>query len=307
MASTFDDIWRELVFYNPEVPKRLIQSWVKDGFQEVRDTKLWSWAVKESQFTVIDAVSDGTITVTKDSVTITGAGTTFLAAHVGEQIKIGNHVFTVATRTSDTEITIDRVFPDGTEAGVGYTIFTAYITAPSDFYGFVSVLDPNRPARLITDMDQSRLDWLDPQRQRTGEALALADLRYSPDTTPLPMYELWPHQKSAKGFRILYWSISSDFSALQELPYTIPDRLIKLYALSELADWPGTRDKPNPMHNFRQADRSRVRFEALLQKLAIEDGEIYATEVWTDVPSVLITSESVRSGPFSAHGHHGHF
>ena len=80
MASTFDDIWRELVFYNPEVPKRLIQSWVKDGFQEVRDTKLWSWAVKESQFTVIDAVSDGTITVTKDSVTITGAGTTFLAA-----------------------------------------------------------------------------------------------------------------------------------------------------------------------------------------------------------------------------------
>ena len=307
MASTFDAIWRELSFYNPEVPTRLIQSWVKDGFQEVRDSKLWSWAVKESQFTTIEQVTDGTITATKDSATILGAGTTFLAAHVGQQIKLGNHVFTVATFTSVTEITIDRTYPDETEAGKGYSIFTGYVTVPSDFYGFVSVIDANRPARLHTNMDQSRLDWLDPQRQRTGDALALADLRYSPDTTPLPMYELWPHQKAAKGFRILYWSISADFSTLQELPFTIPDRLIKNYALSEMADWPGTRDKPNPMFSIRLAARKRNAFEELLIKLAIEDGEIYATEVWTDIPMTLITSESVRSGPFTVHGHHGHF
>lgn len=304
MASTFDAIWRELSFYNPEVPSRLIQSWVKDGFQETRDSKLWSWAVKESQFTVIDEVTTGTVTATKDSTAIVGVGTNFLAAHIGQQIKLGNHVFTIASRSDTTNIVIDRGYPDTTESGKGYSIFTGYVTVPSDFYGFISVIDSNRPAKLHTNMDQTRLDWLDPQRTRTGEALALVDLRYSPDATPLPMYELWPHQKSARGFRFLYWSISTDFSAAQALPFSIPDRLIKFYALSELADWPGTRDKPNPMFSIRNADRKRLQYEALLQKLAVEDGEIYATEVWTDIPSTLITSESVRSGAFTSHGHH---
>ena len=283
-----------MVFYNPDVPARLLQSWTKDGFQELRDAKLWSWAVGETDFATVAATSGGTITVTKDSTAIVGAGTAFASGDVGEQIKISNRIFTIASRSDTTNLVIDRNWPLATDSGVGYSIFTAYVTVPTDFYGFVSVIDPDIPSRLWTNFDISHLDFVDPQRTTGGRPRLLADLKWSGDSTPAPMYELWPHQGGIKAFRVLYWKISTDFSKSQALPYTIPDRVIKQYVKSELADWPGTIERPNPMFSRLRSLEARAKFDSTLSDLMIQDDDIFNTDFWIDTPMTPLTDVFLR-------------
>ena len=294
MANTFNAIWRELVFYNPDVPPRLVQSLTKDAFQELRDAKLWSWAVSETDFSTIASVSGGTIAVTNGSTAITGTGTTFVAAHVGEQIKISNRVFTIATRTSDTAITIDRNWPATTASGLGYTVLTAYLTVPTDFYGFVSVIDVDIPAKLWTNFDVRHIDFQDPQRVESGDPRLLADLKWSADATPAPMFELWPHQTGVKGLRALYWKIHPDFSKSQALPYTIPDRVIKQYVKSELADWPGTIERPNPLYSRLRSAEFRAKYDVTLADLMIQDDDIFNTDFWVDTPMTPMSDKFLR-------------
>lgn len=308
MASTFNDIWRELRFYAPDAPVQLIQSLTKDAFQEIRDSKLWSWAVAEDQFTTIAEVNDGTIAVVNGDETVTGTGTNFVSALEGEQIKIKTRIYTVATVTNATSLELDRVWAEEDQSGLGYSIFTAYVTVPQEFYGFVSVIDPTVPVRLFTNFDVSQLDFFDPRRQVTGNPQLLADLRWSPDTDSAPMYELWPHQKIQRGFRLLYWRLSADFSKVVQLPYTIPDRLIKQYVKAELAEWPGTLERPNPLHSIAKARHYRDRYDTTLLDVQLQDDDIYLTDLWTNVPMVSLTAEFLRdhSIGFPGIGHHGH-
>ncbi len=294
MANTFNDIWREMVFYNPDVPSRLLQAWVKDAFQEIRDAKLWSWAVGETDFLTIAAVSGGTITVTNASAAIVGVGTAFAAAHVGKQIKIGGRVFTIASRSDTTNLVIDKNWPLATAGSTSYSILDAYVTVPTDFYGFVSVIDPDVPAKLWTNFDVSHIDFLDSKRTTTGNPRLLADLKWSADSTPAPMYELWPHQTGLKGLRALYWKIHSDFSKSQALPYTISDRVIKHYVKSELADWPGTIERPNPMFSRLRSVHARAKFEKSLEDLMMQDDDIFNTDFWIDTPMTPLSDKFLR-------------
>lgn len=284
MANTFNDIWRELSMYNTDIPPQLIQGWVKEAFTAVRDAKLWSWAVEEDQFETILAVSTGDLTVTNGSTAIVATTSPFVAGHVGLQVKIDGRVFTIASQSDANNAVLDRSWPadTGTQSG---TVLTAYVAAPSDFYGFISVIDTGSARRLWTNVSASRLDFVDPKRVSTGAPTVLADRKWR--TTPssaatVPMYELWPHPTTLRGMRLLYWKIHPDFSKSQALPYTIPDRIIKNYALSRMSMWPGDNKNPNRMHSRVSAKQFRDDFDEDLQTSIIQDDEIFDTDFWLD-------------------------
>ena len=291
----FASVWREVILYNPFLPIQLAQSWEKDAFQVVREAKFWSWAVKSSQFTFPAEETTGTVSLTNDSTTVTGSGTSFASSHVGLQIKLGNHLFSVSAVANSTSLTIDRAWPDATASGQGYSIFRAYVTVPTDFFGFISVKDPDASRRLWTSFDIVHIDAVDPQRTSTGNPSLLASLEWSSDATPAPMFEAWPHQKSVKGLDYLYWKIHPDFSSSQSIPYNIPESLIKAYVLGELCDWPGDLNSPNPMFSERKATHWRNKFNDRLSQLMVTDANIYASDVWTDLPMAPLSMAFIRS------------
>ena len=299
--------------YNADIPARLIQSWVNEGWTKLYDAKLWSWSVEEGSFQTIPVVDAGTLTLTNGNATVTATTSPFTTAHVGQQIKINSIVFTIDSRADANNVDLDRVYPLETGTATG-SVFTAYISTPIDFYGFVSVLDVANTRRLWTNIDMTRLDLADPKRTTTGNPTVLADRKWktSPSSaTTVPMYELWPHATTSaiRDYKMLYWKIPADFSRTAGLPHTIPDRIIKNYALARMSKYPGDAKNPNPMQSRLEAAAYMAEFRDDLIDAIVRDDEIFDTDLWLDTKMAHLHGPIGRTetGPFPFFGHHGHF
>jgi hypothetical protein len=180
---------------------------------------------------------------------------------------------------------------------------------PTDFYGFVSVIDTEAGRRLWTNIDMKMLDFADPQRTDGGKPTVLADRKWktSPSSaTTVPTYELWPHPSAEKAYRILYWKVPAAFSRTVALPHTISDRIIKNYARAMMSGWPGTNKNPNRMQSRTAKADYLQEFRDDLQDLMIKDDEIFDTDVWTDTKMIDLHGPVRRTeaGPFPSYGHH---
>jgi len=278
MADSFESVWREVHQYAPTVPAPLVQRWTRDAFRSLRGRHLWSWAIAEDQWTFPTAYTSGSITLTNSSKSVSGNGTVWTSAHKGLQLKTNNEIYTVSVVGSSTSITLDRKWAGSTSSSESYSIYKAYVKAPSDFQAFVSVVDPDNEWRLHTHLDRQYLDAIDAARGNSGSPSVVADLFYS--STGRAMYEVWPHVVSTKGIKFLYWKKSSDFSDIQDLPYTVDGDVVKLGALARLCLFPGTRENPNPMFNIRLADRYGREFDEAIGRLITEDNNIYPNDAW---------------------------
>ncbi len=304
MPNTFNKIWRAMSLYNTDIPPRLLQDWTQEAWTKIYDSKLWSWAVEEDQFTTILAVPTGDLTVTNGSTTVTAVSTTpFIDPdHIGLQLKINGSVFTIDSITSTSIVELDRNYPfeTGTQQG---TVQTVYVDAPTDFYGFVSVIDVDAAIRIWTNIDMKHIDRVDPRRQAVGKPTVLADRKWKthPSTaTTVPTYELWPNPTVLRVYRFLYWKVPADFSRLVALPHTISDRLIKNYVRAQMSTWPGTTERPNRMQSRVQAAEFMKEFRDDLQDSMIKDDEIYDTDLWIDTKMTDLNGPIGRTeaGPF---------
>ncbi len=306
MANTFNKIWRSLSMYNADIPPRLIQDWVEEAWTKVCDAKLWSWALEEGQFETVASVATGTLTLTNGSATATAGTSPFTTAHVGHQIKIASHVFTIDARADANNITLDRTWPLATTSANSGTVLSAYFQAPTDFYGFVSVLDVEAGRRIWTNIDIKHLDRQDPKRTSTGAPTILADRKWktSPSSaTTVPMYEFWPHPTTKRAYRILYWKVPALFSRTVALPHTISDRILKNYARAMMSTWPGDNKNPNRMHSRISAKDFMAEFRDDLVDAIVRDDEIFDTDVWLDTKMTDLHGPIGRteSGPFPSH------
>lgn len=78
-----------------------------------------------------DEYTTGTVTVTNGSATVTGSGTTFIAAMVGRYFKpttegTDEMWYRISARTADTTITLENVYEGTTTAGASYKISEAF-------------------------------------------------------------------------------------------------------------------------------------------------------------------------------------
>ncbi len=304
MSNTFNSIWRVMSLYNADIPPRLLQDWTQEAWQKICGSKLWSWALEEDQFASIQSVDTGDLTVTNGSTTVTAAGTPFIDPdHVGLQIKISpGHVYTIDSVTSTSIIELDRpwLLATGTQTG---TVLSAYLDTPVDFFGFVSVIDVEAGRRIWTNIDLKHIDRNDPKRTAVGFPTILADRKWktSPSSaTTVPTYELWPHPTTQRVYRMLYWKVPPLFSRTVALPHTISDIIIKNYVRAQMAKWPGTIERPNPMQSRIQAADFMTEFRDDLQDAMIKDDEIYDTDLWIDTKMTDLHGPIGRTeaGPF---------
>jgi hypothetical protein len=168
--------------------------------------------------------------------------------------------------------------------GVSHEIYNAYVSVPTDFLSFVSVLDPRFNWQLNFNYHLMEIDRVDAQRSNRGNAYAVvARDYYTPtgETIPLPRYELWPHQRAEYVYPYLYVSRPVDLEDLgATLPRYIRGDVLLTMALAECCRWPGTEDKKNPLFSIPLASMYDKQAEDLLTQLERQDDEIFENDTF---------------------------
>jgi hypothetical protein len=282
--STLQEMAREVYLYSAEVaPLPLCQRFIRDRYRKICDRVLWSFKLGRGTFQTPDAYSTGTVTMTNSSAIVAGSGTAWTSTLIGQQLKVNGLVFTITAVGSTTSLTIDQSWYGSTTSGLTYIICQAYITpTPTDFHGWYSVIDPVSSWKLRLGMNSSEIDRIDARRSATGTPYVLCNGVYNTASTPYMVYELWPSPLSIKQYMYTYERRIPDLTAPTDTPYAIirSDILVK-GALADLARWPGTPERKNPMWDTMLINwRSReAEFEAEVQKQIVEDQTIMQNDL----------------------------
>ena len=280
MADNFGEMWRKLLLYCPFAPIPLCQDWINERYRQALDFTTWGGQTAESQFIIPAASSTGTITLTNGSTAVVGVGTAWTSSHEGRQLYIGGAgpYYTVSTVTDATNLILERPYGGSTTAGSAYEIAQAYVTPPSDFLAFKTIKDPVNNWRLRFNKSPEWLDRIDAKRATTGSARYFVDYRHS--SSNIPRYEVWPRVTTQSVYPFLYVKRPADMSVDSDTPMA-PLRGDEIFtgALADLATWPGTESRPNPMFNLALAQKYEKDFQEYLQTLQRVDQDTYMTDV----------------------------
>ncbi len=299
--SNYDSLYRAIMLRCPSASAWLARQWIDFAFRTFWDKRNWSWQRKKSQFLFPALVSSGAVTVTFGDPHVVGVGTTWTTDIVGRQFRIGlqTPIYTIAS-VDDVGQTLELFEPwGGTSAtAVGYKIYLAYVTVPTDFEAMIALYDPNFSWRLLTSVSQEDLDLWDAQRATQGTPAWVAS-PYAVDEfndPPLMRYEIWPHVQNQYVLTLLYTSRPPDLSDPgASLPRGIRGDILLEMALAQCARWPGpSRDNPNPYFNLGLAQQHEARGDRMMMDLEVTDDATAATDAWYD----SITSAPFASVPF---------
>lgn len=179
--DTFVQAWNKVLLRCPSLSPKLAQDMVVNAFRRLAETRRWSWLVKSGQFIAPAVTTGGTVTVTQNSTTVTGLGTVFTAALVGQQFRTGaaTPIYTIAQVNSATSLELDAPWGGVTAALQTYQIYLCYFTVPADFHQFICLWDPAYAWQLYLDISQSELNQWDPQRASIGNSYMASFLGYS--------------------------------------------------------------------------------------------------------------------------------
>jgi hypothetical protein len=192
-ANTIDRIAHQVLLHCPLAGKPLATLWAANAFAKLASLRdRWSWLIKFGQFNIPNVYATGTVTITSaDPTLLIGTGTVWTQSMVGRQFTLGlSNGYDLVEFIDSTHMRIGLPWGDPDVTNVGYQILQRYVTVPSDFAMFLSVLDPTRNQRLRTGIERRELDLRDPRRTTTGQPYVVAEAGYAPayagsvDATP---------------------------------------------------------------------------------------------------------------------------
>ena len=292
--DTYAELWKRVLLRAPKCAPLLAQDFIRNSFRRISERRLWSYLIGYQQLIFHDEVTAGTVTVTFGLNTVTGNATAAAAwssALIGRQFRIGTSSpildiinVTTVVNPNDT-LTLGDVWGSTTAAGVGYEIYDAYLTVPTDFKSFQSVYDPAYNFQLWTNRyTQADLTAWDAQRANAGNPYAVIFRDYDPTgvtSPPCARYEVWPHRKSQYVLPYLYVKQATDLSdSGATLPRIIRGDVVVEGALADLATWPGPdADNKNPYYSVLNARDHQARFDQMVGELERQDDELFEQDI----------------------------
>jgi hypothetical protein len=284
MADDFDGIARKLLLRCPKLGPFIARDLVKSAFQDIVDLWQWSWLLKRAQLSVPNVYNIGTAQVTYGSPTITITTGVVSSDHIGRQFRTGiaSPILTiVAIDAGLNTYTLSDNWFGASGSNLLYSVYQAYLTMPSDFHAFFSVIDPATYWTIQTDnVTLEMIDQRDPQRSTIGTPpRALVPYDYYNGS---PRYELWPHQYS-QAFYLMAYEIRpiEPFEPGAAVPYLLPGDVILERALMYTAKWPGpNRNDPNPYYSQDTANFHEKQYDRRISILIKQDVEHMQRAVW---------------------------
>ena len=99
----------------------------------------WSWRKRTYFLTTRKPYSTGTITVTENSRTVTGSGTTWTPSMVTGYILVNGKFYKIQSRSDATTFILEAPYPDSTESGATYKVVFPDMHLPHEIDSIVSV------------------------------------------------------------------------------------------------------------------------------------------------------------------------
>lgn len=179
--DAYTGVWNKVLLRCPSLSSKLSQDFVVNAFRRLAEIRRWSWLCKFGQFIAPAVYSTGTVSVVQSSTTVTGVGTTFTAAMVGRQFRIGLNtpIYTVAQFNSATSIDLDSPWGGESASTQTYQIYLCFYTPPDDFHQFICLWDPAFNWQLHLDVQQSEINLCDAQRGNVGNAYVVSFRDYT--------------------------------------------------------------------------------------------------------------------------------
>ncbi len=292
--DTYADCWRRVLLRAPACAPLLAQDFVRNSFRRISERRLWSYLVGFDQLIFQNEVTAGTVTVTFGSPTVLGdatAAAAWSAAVVGRQFRIGTSspildiTAISTTNVANDTLTLGDVWGSTTAAAVGYEIYNAYLTVPTDFKSFQSVYDPAYNFQLWTNRyTQADLNAWDAQRANAGNPYSVVFRDYDPTgitSPPCARYEVWPHRKAQYVLPYLYVKQATDLSDTSAtLPRIIRGDVVVEGALADLCTWPGPDpDHKNPYYSQLNARDHEAKFLNMVGELERQDDELFEQDL----------------------------
>lgn len=277
MPMSYGDVWRRVRLHAPNAPARLVQTWVMDTYRNLIDKRGWLFRTLSAQLPVL-AARTITVTVTLGSDIVTSAGL-FVSTDEGRCFSSGTYPLYQINRFLNAN-TLQLTLPyygTGTGAIPGL-IQDAYATMPTDFGRFVVVVDPVQQLLVPWWATQMELDALDPTRTAaTATARLLVAAQPSPcqATRGQTQYEYWPKPQAAGALQYSYIQRPTQLQDDDVFAGVLRDRtdVLELGALMRLAQWPGTKDAPNPYFNLQLAKLHADQYAAAALQLDLRDDD----------------------------------
>lgn len=99
----------------------------------------WEWRKRTYYFTTRKPYSTGTVTVTENSRTVAGSGTTWTAAMRVGYLLVGNRAYKIQSVVDGDELKLEAPYPESTESSKAYSIIFPDIHLPHEIESIVSV------------------------------------------------------------------------------------------------------------------------------------------------------------------------
>jgi hypothetical protein len=296
---SFEQIWRSVLLYAPDLPLPLAQRFVNIAYARTLRANQWSQLKGYSEWYLPAPYTTGTVSVTNGSTTVTGAATVWTSAMVGRQIMMATQGVPwydiVAVDTGAQTLTLDRAYSGPDLSGEEYEISQVYISAPTDHDYFTSILDPTREWKLHFDVDQKTIDAWDPKRLKVGDVWVVAAVGPDPLAvagTPENRFEIWPRAGDTRRLPFRYQKRAPLLSASADRPiWPIKSDVLEEGALARLAMYKGTADAPNPyfdlnLYRFHEENYRRELHRAQMEDQRVDQTWVQyaATEDWPFAP-----------------------
>lgn len=194
----------------------LIGTWINERWKELAGTTTLKTLRRTGELRTQPVVSDGTVAVTDDSVTVVGAGTAWTSGLAGASIRLGSVWFVIAQVISATELRLAVPYVGETGTGVGYHIVrTAYRLDPEARE--LGVFWHQRLRRPLGTSSEIGMSYSIPARFQVSNVPAYATEK-EPDIDGVRRVEIYPYTRRAELINYLYWVRPMDLDFKDELP-----------------------------------------------------------------------------------------
>lgn len=204
--KNFGQLTGEVSQWNPNIPVTMIRNWINEAYRSVIARRMWYGLMVRGQVVTPGVYTAGTVTVTAGSNVVTGVGTNWTAAILGQQLRVGfsTGFYNISKVDGAGQIELDLPWGNATQVNVGYSIMQVWVTLGYNIKMILEMVNQRQGYRLYTQLPQAVLNKYDTWRTSTGWTFMCAPKE--PTTDGQPQFELYPAPTFQQAFPFLAYT-----------------------------------------------------------------------------------------------------
>jgi hypothetical protein len=270
----------QVIAWNPNVDSGMAQTMINESLRKLIDRKTWWGLMTKGQVVTPGFYSTGQVNTTLGSNVITGVGTAWTSALVGQSLRVGYTapIYNIIAVASTTSLTIELPFGCSFTSPSGYFITQYYYSIPNVKYIY-SMKNLQLQYRMHTNMPQQYIESVDPARQRIVYPWMAATM--PPDANGNYQFELWPASMTQQALPYLaYVQPPTLVNDSDNFPPFFRGDVIVAGAVANALRY---RTKDNPYYSesaaLAIAKEKAAEFEREAEHMAQVDENLFRTDV----------------------------